>query len=963
MNKLMIKILGIVPITFCVMFSNQSKALGVKFHFQEKTIVVKDTTKKKVIKSVKKVNLVHKEENLNMQEALKTPFISIQQLLKGNVAGVRVQENTGEPGALQNILIRGLTSPLFSNVDMLNTQPAIYINGIPLIDDSAFMFSVQGSGVNRLGAGSNILASLDLNSIEKIEVIKDPYELAKLGPNATNGAINITLKGSKNGFREISFNSYLGMAVPEGVSTTNADYERSFRKQFYDKYPGINKLYPNYLTDLSNENYFGASNWADEYYKNGTLSNLNLSIASGSDKASFRFFVGRTSDAGVADKTAYNKSNVGFFLKMAPFSWLNFSTMVTGTRTDRDRNRNLRDRFAETGYLPDLSTPLSPNLNVYKDYLSEFNKSIDDNINNLVRGYIGLDADLNKVKFNTKLAFDYGENIRDVFWPSTIMSSVNYVSNYFGYNQRMVWSNNLEYNFNLNDNSNFELGVFGSVQNDVRRYNYTKAFDGPNDFIKISNSTDFYNYRYADQDKANLISSGGSLVYNYKNLLSSGVLFRYDGSSRVPSDSRWLFSPSIFGEWNFKNYFFRNSKNITDLSARVSWARLGKLINTDLFAVGPQYTVDLGWNSTLIPSYNGYAGLSRPYSTGWIGYNVGWPYSDKYEVEFKGSFFKGKINSSLNFYNSTDKGMMVPVSAPREYGYDKEWKNGMEVNNIGIDFTIAVKIISTPNFSWNTKYNINYNENSLRKLPLGLNELVIGDRKLEVGQPIDRFWVYENKGIYENSTQIPVSATGSKLSYNGIAFQTGDPIWSDVNADFIVDNKDKVLKGNATPNVSGGIYNQFVYKKWDLGFNFVYALGHEAINSRASQKYDFYNLDSANSLESVSEIYFWQTNENEKSYPIYNPASGIHPYQENQDLFLESLSYLKLRTATLGYNYSYKTNKGRAKQMYLYLTGSNLFTLTKFSGSDPELVDFDGYYRGYSLPISRSIILGLKLNL
>src|SRR5690606_17309388 len=114
----------------------------------------------------------------------------------------------------------------------------------------------------------------------------------------------------------------------------------------------------------------------------------NVALSSGSERANFRFTAGRTSDAGNADETSYNKNNVSFLINMVPFEWITVSSMVSGAIANRTRNRNFRDRYAETQYLPDLSSPIAPHGDIYNQYLEEHKKSLDDNINNIVRGYI-----------------------------------------------------------------------------------------------------------------------------------------------------------------------------------------------------------------------------------------------------------------------------------------------------------------------------------------------------------------------------------------------------------------------------------------------------------------------------------------------------------------------------------------------------------------------------------------------
>jgi len=918
-------------------------------------------------------------DSLDLDRVSRLPFISVQQLLKGNVPGTYVQENNGEPGTIQSMLIRGLSSPIFTNKDVSGVQPVVFLNGIPLIQDHPFVYEVQQYDVNPIGPANNLLAAVDLDNIKSIKVIKDPVELAKLGPLAANGAIVIVTKNGEKKRSQIIINSYIGaVAPPFHINPTNAGYEKTFRNKFYDAYavPESERSYPDYLMDESDNDYFGNSGWVDSYYQYAPKYNFNVAISGGASRADFRFVAGMTSDAGNADKTSSQKTNVALFVNMEPILGMNIRCMLSGESFSRDRNRNFRDRFAEMEYLPDLSSPMPPSKNAYKHLLDEYGEQLDDNSTDAIQGYVTVDGAVKRrLQLATKLMYDYNDNSRGIFWPSTLLESVNYISNYTGYNSRIIWSNKFNYDLPLNDDHHLNFNGSASMQNDTHHYNYQKAFDGPNDYNKSSSNGSYVLYRYSDEESSRLASVVGTVNYLYKDRLTVGLTFRYDGSTEMQSDDRWLFSPAATVKWNLKSQFMADSKVISGLTAGVSWARVGKLIGYNRYALGPQYSsVDLNWEGqSLIPSYNGYASITRPYSYGWIGYDMGWPYTDKRNLNINGSLFKNRLDLNINLYDNYDKDMIIRTPVPQEYGYEYQYQSGMEVNNRGIDLSLSTAILSNPDgLNWDMTFNMNYNWNKLKKLPNGLNEVEIDGRKLQVGKSIDQFWVYKNKGIYKDDGDVPVGTDGSPLSMNGVFFHKGDPEWADVDGNNVIDSKDKVLEGHSTPPFTGGFFNQFRYKKVDLSFHFFFATGHSALNCRSSQRYDFMTLDNQNSLDAVKEVFFWQNTNDKNDYPIYNPLSEVHPYRKDQDLFLESLSYLKLRTVSMGYTFTMQTGKKNKKtgkrekrenNAYLYLTANNLWTWTNFSGDDPELVNFNGYYTGYSLPIPRSIILGFRLKL
>jgi hypothetical protein len=165
----------------------------------------------------------------------------------------------------------------------------------------------------------------------------------------------------------------------------------------------------------------------------------------------------------------------------------------------------------------------------------------------------------------------------------------------------------------------------------------------------------------------------------------------------------------------------------------------------------------------------------------------------------------------------------------------------------------------------------------------------------------------------------------------------------------------------------GGFTNQFKFKGFELNMQWYFALGQKALNQRAASKYDFINTENTNSLDGIREVFHWQQDVDITKYPIYNPWSPLVAYRVDQDLFLENASFLKLRALTLGYDLiqlnGIKKKFQSMRRAYVYVSGMNLLTISKFSGKDPELIDFNGYYTGYGLPLSPMVSVGIKLEL
>jgi TonB-linked SusC/RagA family outer membrane protein len=910
-------------------------------------------------------------DTLDLQKITRSPHVSVQQYLKGAISGVHVQERSGEPGVMQSMLVRGLSSPVFSGRDVPGVQPAVFINGVPLLMNDAYALGIKSVDVNPVGTGTNLLSGLNLDGIASLEVVKDAAQLAELGPLAANGAILIQLKDGYYGNDNVFMHVNGGVATPpNNIRMTNAANARLFREQFAvactddDQRTRFLEHVPTWMQDPRDARFFGAPGWASRYYRVAPLYNMNASIGGGTRNANYIVMAGYTGAGGVSDESALDKFVTNFALNMTLINKLGINCLINVSWLSRTGNRDLRDRYAEVEYLPDLTTPLSPASDAYSAYLDKYDGyTRNDNLNNMINGYLGLHYSWKTLHADSRLLFDYNTNVRHVFWPSTLMESVSFVSDYSGYNRRLSWQSTLSWLLTARDVHRFDVKLQETVQLDVQHYNYTKAYDGIDDTKPTTQGGDFtYINRYVDKMENRLISSLLSARYRYKELFDLQALLRYDAASTIQRDSRWFLTPTFSLQYNLKNHLFPSAGVVSNWAMRGSWARVGQVLDDNRFAAGPQYTGEelTGVGQPVVSSYYGYSTIARPYNSGWTGYGIRWPYSDKWNVDMSVSLLRDRLSIELAYYNHTHRDMVAAIPVTREYGYKYKYENGMDMRNAGVEVNVLLRPFDKPGvFSWDISLATAYNKNELLALPGHADELVIGDRKLKVGRAIDAFWVYENEGVHESDAAVP-SGHGVKLSMNGIPFAKNDPVWKDAFEDNVINEKDKVMKGHILPPFTGNLSSTFRYRRFDVGIHLFWAAGHDALNYRSSQRYNFMELENSQSLESVKEIFFWQETNDRNDYPIYNVMSGLTPYRADQDLFLEKAWYLKMRSLTLGYALS--INKKEENNVYLYVTANNLFTVTNFGGDDPELVDFDGFYRGYGKPLSPSVIMGLKYN-
>jgi TonB-linked SusC/RagA family outer membrane protein len=922
-------------------------------------------------------------DSLQIEKISLIPYHSPIQQLDGMVSGLSLFGSYSEPGASEKLFIRGNQIPLLNETDVYSQQPIVYLNGVPMIQDHPYAYDVQKYSYNRIGPSNNLLSSIDPNSILSVKVIKDPLELVLLGPMASNGAIWITTKEAKSGPPQIGVNTYYGFANHPVKDVINAKYEDSYRKPFYERFANTDRTlaYPGYLSDASSDLYYGPSNWSDLYYSTAPLYNVDFNITGGYERANFIFLGSHSKNSSAADNTSLNKFNGTFQINMSPLPWLTTSSMIHFTRMDRNRNRGIRDRIAEIRNIPDLSAPLSPNKEYYGPYLTEFDKSIDDNRSNLLKGFITLDGKWDKWRWNTRMNFDYNESLRDYFIPGTLMEGNNFVSNYYGTNTRININSIGQYVLDIGESQTLEMSAGIDIWKDKYKYNYATAYDGPNDYIKINvvngnrNDDDylipngFKVYRYTDRERINLISGFFNLNYSYTDLFDLKAVIRHDGSSAFLSDNRWFLSGGVKGTL-YVFSLLNLDERLHTVKFHAGYSRNGQTFLTDRFSKGPQYVSNVvGWSEEpTLGSYNGFSAIGRPYNDAWIGYDLERPYSDNLELSLESSFFNNKISAFLTYYLRDNNNQLFKTPVPLEYGYSYSYNSGMRIQTSGLELDIYSNLLTGAGLKWNTGLNLAYNTNKLLQLPKGYDELIVGDRKFEVGKSLNQFWLYDNIGVINSLNDIPVNPNdNTPVSFRGVELNVGDPIWRDVNNDHIIDDSDKQLMGSTLPKIRGGLFNQLKYKNIDMAFLMTFSLGGDMLNQAASSRLDFINSEISGELDDIKEITFWQKSLEPSEYPMYNPWSDVVPYRKDQNLFLQSTDYLKLKSMSIGYDLTSiigtKVARGGIKNVYLYTTATNLFTISSLYKNDPELVNYYGIYDGFALPSSQTFTLGLKLNL
>ncbi|MCH5598282.1 SusC/RagA family TonB-linked outer membrane protein [Niabella ginsengisoli] len=894
-------------------------------------------------------------------------------LIDGKVAGVTTVRKSGEPGVPAWLLLRGLHAPVSKHSDIYSITPLYIVDGVPLMQNHSFAFGIKQYDYERIGSETDITTALNINDIESIEVLKDPADIARYGVQGVDGVVLINSKKPVPGKYRIGINMYGGIALsPQNIQTANGRYERDFRKQFYDLYANAQQraTFPSYLADSSNTVYYGPADWDEVYYQSGWQHSINAAISGGTERAFFRLGLGNTRENGIMRNTGVDRYNVSAHIGMVPFDNFSINTRIQLALTDRSRNTFLRERFAEQEYVPSSLSPLSPNkeyLTNYYDLLDRW--SFDKNQDHFLSGSMTAAYQLKNWNISSFFLMNYHDNNRDLFYPTTINDGNNFASYFIGLDKRTAWKNSISYQPKLGADINLELIGGANMQWDRRKYDYIKGYRGGSDFVKIiaggSNPSfqDGTIFAFKDYLNHNLISFSAQANLTVKEKYEVNATVNREGSSFFQNGYWWFTSPSLGLAWHL-NKELDMSEAFTLFKVKAGAGRSGRLFDNDNYGYGPVYTVDNGYNGApFIPSYGSIPTLTMPFNRGYTGWGIQWPYADQANAGFEIGI-NNKWYIAADFYLRQDKNLVAAIPVPSEYGFTSEYKNGLSVKNSGIELNVGSSF-GNSEFNWKPNILLHWNQNRITALPDGLDAILSEGRQLKVGERVDAFWLLQNEGIYESDAVVPLNpATNQPLTYYGVAVKKGDPRWEDTNGDFNVDDQDRSFQGNVHPKINGAFNQAFSYKNWELNLLTAFATGKYLINEAVANRFDFVNRETSGSIEGVKEISFWTQIPEIEKYSIYNPWSLVRPYQRDQSLFLEKADYLKLKSVILSYNMKDLQWVKRAKitSMKAYITANNLFTITSYSGRDPELANYMGYDDGYGVPFARSVSLGLQLD-
>ena len=914
-----------------------------------KTVEIKATAEKQTIKLVEDTETLdevvvvgyttQRKESLTgamttvKSEKLKdvtTP--SVENMLNGKVPGVYVAPGSGQPGAGGAVVIRGQASLSGS------TQPLWVIDGV-----------IVGSSAGDLNPAD----------VETMTVLKDAASTAIYGSEGANGVIVVTTKKGREG--KMSVNASVKMGIS---NVNNGNLEVMNGAELYDYYASFQNAneiaFTRWNKDLRNSNF----SWWDLATQTGFTQDYNVSISGGSDKLQSYFSIGYYDETGAVKGYDYERYSFRMRTSYKPFSWLTIKPSISGSRRDiYDQQYSVTAMYS---MLP-WDSPYDENGELVPHRYSGWVNA--QNTNYLLDFQYGNYGESTNYEFMGNFDFD----IKITDW--LMFTSVN--------NYRLISSSTHSY---TDPRSNAGEGVSGRLYEyrgeTVRRFTnqnlvVNKMFGKHS--INGHVSYEFKDYTgksfagngtgflpgFQVMDVTSIPESIGGAIsewavqsyftnwkYTYDNKYLGEVMFRRDGASNLGTNAQYGNLFSVSGGWIINREGWFDADWVDNLKLRASYGSVGNRPSSlypqyDLYNVSVSYGAQAG----ALISQIGNPDLTweKTYTTG-IGVDA--------------SFFNNRLNVVFDYYIKNTDNIIYNVPISGLTGVTSIYKNIGKMRNTGFELSIGGDIIRTQDLTWNVEANLSHNKNELRDLytqkqadgSYAVVPVIISDgssiagtinRRLEVGEPIDTYYGKE---------------------WAGVNPENGAPMWykDDANGNKVTTSNYSEASyyklGTGNPKFFGGFSTSLTYKNFDLSAVFGYSIGGQIYNY-SRQEYDSDGTyTDRNQMKLHDGWSRWEKPGDIATHPVakYNNSDKGN---SSSSRYLEDSDYLKLRSLSLGYNFNLK--QYGIQNLRVSLSGENLFTLTDYSGVDPEIPASSGSVMGTAgaavYPSVRRFMFGLNV--
>ena len=917
--------------------------------------------------SVSRRDLTGSVSKVDMEGLMKTTATNFDQALTGKIAGVVVTTSDGALGSEANITIRG------NNSLTQSSAPLYVIDGFP--------------------TESSMATALSSADIESIDILKDASATAIYGARGANGVIVITTKQGNEGKPKINFTaSWTGSQIANKIDLMNG-YEFVTLQTEMAEYWGNSNLYlrrseadieaglPNYTP----EDYIGVKSydWQDQIYRSALTQNYSLSLSGGSKESGNRYNISfsATDQDGIIVNSNFQRyqGKMNFQQKVGKKVTVDFlanysrsiTNGVTPTSAQQSSSASGWLMYSVWGYRP--VTPLSQQnsdesivdsildssvassddyrFNPAKTVRNEYRKTLVDYLNTNV----GLTWEIiEDLKLKVTGGYTLNKRRREEF--NGTQTYTGYVGSPSGkginggiyWNDKMTWlnENTLTYTKRFLRKHNFQFLAGFTLQGETYDYKGTVAEQISTEALGINGlHTGSYQNVTPWQYDWTMMSGLFRVNYNFKYKYYLTASFRADGSSKFPAGNRWGYFPSVGASWNInREDWLKDKPWLSNAKLRASWGLTGNNRTTTPYDYYSQIATLPGHIQSYDYVFNGQI-VSGYYPSNMSNEKLRWETTEQWNAGLDLSFFDSRFKLTADWYLKNTRDLLLQATIPASSGYTSAMLNVGSMQNQGVEITLGLVPIQRKNFTWSMDFNIAMNRNKVTALTndqYSLMSAVSWDYNYnsqypyitQVGKPSGMMYGYIYEGTYKYE-----DFNGNVLK-DGVAYMNsvgkeqtrpGDPKYRDINLDGVIDDNDRTIIGCGQPLHTGGFGNTFNFYGFDVNVFFAWSYGNDVINAN---RLIFENGSKQNLNLLASYKNHWSESNPYSDIPRIG-ANGMSVYSSR---VVEDGSFLRLKNVSIGYTFPRSVlRKLHFDTMRVYMSADNIFTLTKYTGPDPEV--------------------------
>jgi TonB-linked SusC/RagA family outer membrane protein len=870
----------------------------------------------------RKTELTGAVSSIRGEDLREIPVVSVEQAVAGRLAGVQVQQTSGQPGAGISVRVRGVSSIAGGN------EPLYVIDGLPQFNDDV--------------RGANGLATINPSDIESIEVLKDASATAIYGSRGANGVVMVTTRSGKTGQARIVLESSVGFQeVRKKLELMNAEEYVDFAKSYYTN---SNQAVP---ADLAAWTPGVSTDWQDEVFRTAVLNNNNLSISGGNERTRYYISTGFTTQQGIVRNSGYQRGSVRLNIDSRVNDRFSIASRLTVSRAKQngfspsvgDNTRNFGKsgigsvmRAVTTvpvknadGTYSDV-TPFSFNGIDAENPVAMADEVLDQNTTTRMQGGVDLKTVIIKGLTNTtRLSGDFYQIRRDLYFPRILPRLGNNIGSaeLGNYDKTSLLAEDfLEYKYNFAPTSYIE--AIGGVSYQKERLNTTDLAASGFGTDQLKN----YNFNSANSVSKPLtnvventiISAFARVRLNLNDKYMFAASIRRDGASVFAENNKYGVFPSLSAAWRIsEESFMQEATWLSSLKLRASWGQAGNP------AIRPYQSLLLG--QTVNTGQGAGTGLAVGLAPTFPNPNLKWETTTQTDVGFDAGLFNEKYRITFDYYIKTTTDLLALVQLPPSAGVGAGIGSGPgqiidnvgEVENKGWELTVGTNILNTSDWTIAIDVNLSQNRNKVIKtkdgkdIPTiaGGNDASGSNSIIRPGEPLSAFFGPKFLGLDKDGVPQYENLNGDK----------------DANGRDLINALDNQIIGSPYPDLYYGINPTIRYKAFTLSSIWAGVSGSRINNAGLFDLTVPTPVGQYNKLKALNDF-----------YP--RPSLTVSNYHFRSDRYMENGSFFRLRNIRLDYHVDLKSKT--IKNLNVYVSAQNLLTITDYSGFDPEVNTFNG---------------------